>query len=147
MTSEMDPIETKVVSYIRQCDPDLFASSEGKREVVEHISRSMATHIMDALRVNRDHLMAEQAFMLEAVRDPRLCELALRYKKKRQGGLVEVCERLGSSNATEDAWILINAILQIEHENLLVDVEEVVEEVGIHAIERRLTRLFQALLG
>ena len=37
MTSEMDPIETEVVSYIRQCDPDLFAS-EGKREVVEHIS-------------------------------------------------------------------------------------------------------------
>lgn len=143
MTGTMETLKLKVMDYLRHTTPEKMATPAGKQEVISVVSRFVATHILEELHGRREHLMAQQAFMLEAMRDNRLSQLALTYKEKLQEGLVGIFAQLGSQSANDDAWILLNSIIQFENENLLRDIAE----VDILAIESRVARLLTALVG
>lgn len=137
----VDPIESKVNEYIDSMEPGAIKSLEGKVQLVSYLGRVVTTYIMEELKGRREHLMAEQAFMLEALRDPRLRGLALQYKDRLQKGLLAVCEVLESEHPKNDAWIMLNSIMQTEHENLLKDIAA----VDVAEIEGRFIRLFKSL--
>jgi len=143
MTSGMNKIKAQLNDYLQQCDTQIMSTPEGRSSVIDQLSHFLAAKIVADLLVKREHLMAEHAFILEALRDDRLRTIALSYKHSKQMGLVDICKTLGSTNAIDDAWIVLNSILQIEKENLLRDNTQ----IDCMEIESKLGRLFTALFG
>ncbi|HCE41063.1 TetR/AcrR family transcriptional regulator [Alloalcanivorax profundimaris] len=92
-----------------------FQGDGASREtLIESLAQVTTAFMLDELNNRRDHLIAEQAFLQEAILDPRLRELADLYLEEMGTLLVGACEAIGSPTPELDAEVIHARIMALE---------------------------------
>jgi len=95
--------------------------SPGKRaELLDQLADAVCQFIQFEVTEQHDHLIAEQAFLYEAILNPRLAELATHYVQEQRNALTQALELLGSRTADLDGEILMSVFFRMEN-RLLTD--------------------------
>jgi DNA-binding transcriptional regulator YbjK len=120
MIEVVEPFRQQVFALLDQFDHQRLADPASRDQLIELLTGMTTMFLYQESRERRDHLIAEQAFMQEAVLDTRLRDLALAY----EGGLVDalqkVCEKLGAVEPVNDARLIWAGITSLER-RLLID--------------------------
>ncbi|MFP1683433.1 TetR/AcrR family transcriptional regulator [Alloalcanivorax sp. C16-1] len=85
-----------------------------REQLIEALASATTAFILDELHNRREHLVAEQAFLQEAILDPRLRGLADLYLKEMALLLVDACRALGSATPEMDAEVINARIMALE---------------------------------
>ena len=101
----------------------LDGSTEVRQQVADEIAEFATQYIQSQLQERREHLIAERAFLLESLLNPRLYGLAQAHRQILLQGVTHFFEILGSSRPQEDGELLTALILQMEYRGLLDGVE------------------------
>lgn len=97
----------------------LDGSPEARQQVADELADLAMQYIQNQLQTRRDHLIAERAFHLESLLNPRLYDLAQAHRHILLQGVTHFFEILGSSQPQEDGELLTALILQMEYRGLL----------------------------
>lgn len=114
MTDVIEPFRDQAFALIDQFDGKLAADGA----LLDRLTEMTSAYLLDEVQNKRDHMIAEQAFLHEAVLDERLRSLAGVYKQKQLDVLAVACERLGSQQAALDAEMLYAVLSGIEQDML-----------------------------
>jgi len=121
----------------------LAGSQQARQELVERIVELAIQYVLTQLNERREHLLAEQAFLQEALLNPRLEQLAQSHRRILSLGVVHFFQVLGSGQPEQDAKVLTAIILQMEYQGLL----DGVERLDISEMRAILTRYLYLVLG
>ena len=129
---------------LQQLSTGMQQDAETRLAVLEQLVEVAIVYVQAQLTENRERLLAEQAFRLEALLNPGLLELAAAHRKILVQGVDKFFRVLGSPQPDEDARVLTGMILQMEYQGLLDGVENLdLEEM--RSILRRYLRLVMGL--
>lgn len=115
-----------------------------RRQVTDEMVELAILYVKRQLQINREQLLAEQAFRQEALLNPGLRELAVAHRQILSKGATHFFEVLGSREPGEDAHVLTALILQMEYQGLLEGVEQL-DEAGMRVVLRRYLYLMMGL--
>lgn len=116
-------------------------SGARREELIARLANMTTLFILDEVTNRRDHLVAEQAFIQEAILDARLRELADLYLKELTGLLVDACRAFGSADPELDGELVHSYISAIEVRLLTHP-----EWVDVDAIEARMRHVLGKLI-
>lgn len=102
----------------------------------------IAQHIESELSEKRDHLLAEQAFLHEALLNPQLATMAEHYYQHLVDEMEKLCEVLAIPNPSEAADIVVAVIFRVERQGLALNAEP----FDVAAASHTLRRVFHGLL-
>lgn len=114
MTEVIEPFRDQAFALMDQFDTRAGADEA----LLDGLAEMTGAYLLNQVRNKRDHLIAEQAFMHEAVLDERLRSLAEVYKQKQLDVLTVACERVGSRSPALDAELLYSVLSGIEQDML-----------------------------
>lgn len=114
----IEPFQRQTVALLDSFDSDL-PQGVARKAMFSTLTDMITEYLLTEVTHNRDHLIAEQAFIQEAALDPRLAELAALYFAKQQRVMVAVCEKLGTLNPELDAEFTLASLLSLERQLLL----------------------------
>lgn len=144
VNNDIIPFANKLVKFLERFESDEIRSSEVRALVVQELASRVTAGIYCDLTQNRNKLIAQQALLHEAVRDPRLAEIAMTYRKALlNSGFLKACEIYGADDPERDANLLLAGIINVQYEYLL----KTPESVDKQAIEKQLVHLFNSLLN
>ncbi|WP_111657125.1 TetR/AcrR family transcriptional regulator [Isoalcanivorax indicus] len=118
MEEVIEPFRDQAFALIDGAPPQVADSPEARRQLLDMLAEMTTAYVVGEVTNKRDHLIAEQAFMHEAVLDERLRGLADLYKAKQIEVLVRACEKLGTTAPPLDAELMYGALLHLEYELL-----------------------------
>ncbi|MDK8465316.1 TetR family transcriptional regulator [Marinobacter sp. SS13-12] len=105
-----------------------------RRELASRLSAISTAYLYEQFTRRREQVLAEQVFLMEALRDDRLAGLARNYREAWTAGLRQILERLDSPSPGRDAALLVNVTLGMGYDSLLngraVDYAALSETVG-----------------
>lgn len=143
MSDVVVPLNEDAARFIESKDIKLLEDAAVREQLVEALAALIAGHIHHELREKRDHLIAEQAFMHESIRDPRLKEMAKHYYEHLVMDLKRLCEHIGVKEPEIAAEMLMGTIFRIEYEGLLL---ENADDFDVARARKILKRQFMALV-
>ena len=143
MNDVVVPINEDVAAFIEANDVNMLENDALRNQLVDAMASLLVGHIHHELREKREHLIAEQAFMHESIRDPRLKGMAKHYYDHLVLDLQKLCEQIAIQDPDIAADMLMGTIFRIEYEGLLLDDPEAFDEDRAKKI---LKRQFLALL-
>ncbi len=142
MEEVIEPFSEQAFAALKQFDSAALQDPERRNQLIDMLAEMTVSFINNEVTDKRDHLMAEQAFLHEAVLDERLQELARTYQDKQVQVLRQVCEELQTPDPVQDAEIVMASLYFIESQ-LLADPGSLDEE----ALRARVRHLLQLLVG
>ncbi|MCG8438203.1 MAG: TetR family transcriptional regulator [Pseudomonadales bacterium] len=137
----IEPFKEQAFALLSQFSRESLANPEERTRLVTLTSQMMAAFIVDELTNRREHLVAEQAFLQEAVLDNRLRDLADLYLRQQLEGLIIAAERFGSDQPKLDAELILSTMVTLE-QRLLVHPERTSQEF----VESRMHNLLNKLI-
>lgn len=136
----IEPFQRQVFALL-----DSFGGLPEDDEACERLFSQLAdmigAYLVSELNEQRDHLIAEQAFMQEAILDKRLAQLAKLYTDKQLEAMTEACRKLGSPEPEMDAEFALANIWALERQMLLAG------EADPVAIRRRALHMLRFITG
>lgn len=117
------------------------SESLGREELIQRLANMTTLYILDEVTNHRNHLVAEQAFIQEAILDERLRSLADLYLDELTQLLVSACEAFGSGNPQLDGEVIHSYISVIEVRLLTHP-----EWVNSDAIETRMRHILEKMI-
>jgi len=139
MVEIIEPFREQAFGLLAQFDETRLADPQQRLELLNSLSDMTTFFLYQESREKRDHLIAEQAFMQEAVLDGRLRDLALVYTHKLVEVLQSACEKLGTEEPAQDAQLMWASIMNLEHRLLLDPAFSVTD---LRALVGRMLELF-----
>ena len=137
---------SSVESDLQQIAATVSESPAARLQVLEQIVEMAVGYVQVQLTENRDSLLAEQAFRLEALLNPGLLGLAAAHRKILRQGVDRFFLGLGSSEPDTDAEVLTGMILQMEYHGLLdVDGQDQLRLEQMRAVLRRYLHLVMGI--
>ncbi|PIE41129.1 MAG: TetR family transcriptional regulator [Gammaproteobacteria bacterium] len=121
MSDVVVPVHQDVAAFIAANDVQTLTDPATSRQLVDAMATLIAAHIHHELCEKRDHLIAEQAFMHESIRDPKLKDMARHYYEHLVLGMKKLCEQLAIQEPEIAADMLMATIFRIEYEGLLLE--------------------------
>ena len=118
MEEVIEPFRDQAFAFIDNAPANLASSPAQHAAMLDALADMTTAYVVGEVTDKREHLIAEQAFMHEAVLDERLRGLADLYKAKQLEVLVRACEKLGTSQPHLDAELIYGALLHLEYEML-----------------------------
>ena len=94
-------------------------SQEARARLADEIARMTVDYVRHQLLTRRDQLIAEHAFRLEALINPRLASLVGAHQQILLQGSAQFLEVVGSAQAQLDAQVLTGIIGRMEYHGLL----------------------------
>lgn len=143
MNDVVVPINEDVAAFIEANDVKMLEDEAIRNQLVDAMASLIVSHIYHELREKRDHLIAEQAFMHESIRDPRLREMAKHYYEHLVLDMKKLCEQIGIQDPDVAADMLMGTIFRIEYEGLLL---ESPDDFDVERAKKIMKRQFFALL-
>lgn len=137
----IEPFKQQAFLLLSQFTQESLADAPERTRLIEQMAKMMAMFMDDELNNRRDHLIAEQAFLQEAMLDDRLRELANVYLQQQLEGLVLAAEQFGSKNAQLDAELIHSTMLSIEQRLMMQPTDD-----NLGYIQQRITHLLDTLL-
>lgn len=126
---------------VNKYDVKLIRSDELTRiKFTEDLMEMGARYIKAQVQFRRDDLMAEMAFLMEAVRDEHLKPLAKDYKQVWYTRLIEFLKMAGTPAPEEESILVISAVQGLLYEGVLNDGE--VDEAKVRGVLKRAVGFF-----
>lgn len=141
LTEVIEPFKQKAFELLSNFSRDTLANPDSRAQMVTTFGTMLAAFITDEFHQRREHLVAEQAFLQEAVLDERLRDLADLYLRQQLESLKIATEMFGCSNPRLDAELILSTMMTIE-QRLLVHPEYATSEF----VEARMCNLIDKLL-
>lgn len=127
MTEVIEPFNAQVMPLLEQFDASSIDDANRREEIINTLADMTAAFIINEVLTKREHLIAERAFMQEALLDDRLRSLADLYTQKQVDFMLQACEKLRTPEPRRDAHFLMANIMHIEY-RLLIDPEAIDQE-------------------
>jgi DNA-binding transcriptional regulator YbjK len=142
MKEVIDPFSTQAFELLDQFNADQLDDPAQRKQLINMLAEMTTSYIISEVREKRDHLIAEQAFMHEAVLDERLRELARLYHEKQMTVLVQACEKLRTPNPEYDADLIIASFHYMERQLLSMP-----EREDVDRLKGQVEHLLELLVG
>jgi len=142
MNDVVDPIYKHVGEFVSQNRESLSSDPELLDQMLERLTALIVSFMQMELNDKRDHMLAEQAFMHECLRDPRLREVARTYFDHLLDELVQICRLIGVDEPEIAGELLMGTVFRIEQEALM----EPVGQFNLVKAHKMLKRQLQALV-
>ena len=139
MNDVVQPIYQHVGEFIEQHKADVGASPEVTNQLLQNLSQMIVSYMKLELTDKRDHMIAEQAFKHECLRDARLRSIAQTYFDHLLEEMVELCKVIGVEDPEIAGELLMGTIFRIEHEALMIPVAQFDEDKACRMIRRQLS--------
>jgi DNA-binding transcriptional regulator YbjK len=137
----IEPFKEQAFGLMSQFSRDSLKQPDERARLVKLLAQMMGAFIVDELQNRRGHVVAEQAFIQEAVLDARLREMADMYLARHVETLAMACELFGCKEPKLDAELIFSTFLSIE-QRLLVHPEKISQEYA----EKRMYNLMEKVL-
>lgn len=124
--------QSTLEAMLGRCD----GSEQARRQLAEDVAELAVQYVQHQLRERHDHLLAEQAFLREALLNPRLRGLAHAHRQILQQGVTHFFDVLGSRQPEQDAVLLTATIMQMEYQGLLDGVENLDSQAMLAILKR-----------
>lgn len=141
MSDVIGPFRDQAFGLIGQLDVN-GVDADKKAAVLAALADATADYILRQVREQRDHLIAEQAFFMEAVLDERLRKLAENYKAEQLKVLRQACERIGAGQPQEAAELIYADLSGIELDLLVAP-----QHLGDADVRERIRYLFRVVMS
>lgn len=125
-------IQSTLEDMLLRCD----GSEPARRQLAGEIAELAVQYVQHQLRERRDHLLAEQAFLREALLNPRLRDLAHAHRQILQQGITHFFVAIGSRQPEQDALLLTATIMQMEYQGLLDGIENLDSQAMLAILNR-----------
>ena len=145
MNDVVDPIYQHIGDFVHQHKSALDTDPQMLDQLLERLTALITSLLQMELRDKRDHMLAEQAFMHECLRDPRLREVARTYFDHLLDELVQLCRLIGVQEPEIAGEILMGTVFRIEQEALMVPVEQFDMQKAHKMLKRQLQSLIPAV--
>lgn len=142
MSDVVNPIYQHIGDFVNQHKDSLHSDPELLEELLDRLTALIMSFIQMELRDKRDHMLAEQAFMHECLRDPRLREVARTYFDHLLDELVQLCRLIGVEEPEIAGELLMGTVFRIEQEALMVPVDQ----LDLSKCHKMLKRQLQAFM-
>lgn len=142
MTEVIDPYSEQAFAALQQFDAETLKDPTWRNQLIDMLTEMTVSFINNEVTDKRDHLIAEQAFLHEAVLDERLKDLARAYQDKQVQVLRQACEQLQTPEPGQDAELLMASFYFIES-RLLAYPDSLDED----ALRGKIRHLLQLLVG
>jgi len=119
MENVVDPIYAQAEGFIQNNRETFEKDPSARMQLVERMAMLITMFIQSEVTEKRDHLMAEQAFMHECLRDPHLREIARSYFDHLVNQLRQLSGIIGLKDPDIAGDILMGAVFRIEYEALI----------------------------
>lgn len=116
-------------------DDSLRRDSPFRPILAERLTQIALVWMRDQFSRRRDQVLAEQVFVMEALRDERLANVARQYRQSWIDGLERLLARLDSPLPRQDATLIVNVVLGMSYD-LLLEVPGTETEVLGASVER-----------
>ena len=142
MNDVVDPIYKHVGEFVSQNRESISSDPELLDQMLERLTALIVSFMQMELNDKRDHMLAEQAFMHECLRDPRLREVARTYFDHLLEELVQICRLIGVDEPEIAGELLMGTVFRIEQEALM----EPAGQFNLVKAHKMLKRQLQALV-
>ena len=124
MSDVVNPIYQHIGDFVNEHKESLYRDPELLDQLLDRLTALILSFIQMELQEKRDHMLAEQAFMHECLRDPRLRELARTYFDHLLDEMIQLCRLINVSEPEIAGELLMGTIFRIEQEALMVPVDQ-----------------------
>lgn len=142
MKEVIDPFSEQAFAALQQFNADTLKDPASRNQLIEMLTEMTVSFINNEVTEERDHLIAEQAFLHEAVLDERLKELARTYQDKQVQVLRQACEQLQTPDPAEDAELVMATFYYIESRLLAYP-----DSLNEDALRAKVRHVLQLLVG
>lgn len=139
----IDPVWVRIYEFVGQYGGQRPADLQKRMEFVAGLSQLAAEFVERELTEQREHLLAEQAFMQAAILDERLRKPAMEFRQRLIDGLTMFCVAMGTQDPPLDAELIHQTFMQLEYEHLIRE-DQVFDRARV---ERVLAHRFGLVLG
>ncbi|MFN3714388.1 MAG: TetR/AcrR family transcriptional regulator [Alcanivoracaceae bacterium] len=139
MEEVIEPFRQQAFGLLAEFDTDRLQDTAERERLTDQLADMTTFFLYQESRDKREHLIAEQAFLQEAVLDPRLRDLAVTYTNKLVEVLQSACDKLGTADPAKDAQLMWASIMNLEH-RLLLDPAFTMQD--LRGLVRRMLELF-----
>lgn len=142
MKEVIDPFSEQAFAALQQFNADTLKDPASRNQLIEMLTEMTVSFINNEVTEERDHLIAEQAFLHEAVLDERLKELARTYQDKQVQVLRQACEQLQTPDPDQDAELVMATFYYIESRLLAYP-----DSLNEDALRAKVRHVLQLLVG
>lgn len=142
MKEVIDPFSEQAFAALQQFNADTLKDPASRNQLIEMLTEMTVSFINNEVTEERDHLIAEQAFLHEAVLDERLKELARTYQDKQVQVLRQACEQLQTPDPDQDAELVMATFYYIESQLLAYP-----DSLNEDALRAKVRHVLQLLVG
>ncbi len=112
----------QVQSLITSYDFDeLTRSRELRSKLSDDLVNLGMQFVKSQIRFRKNEILAEQAFLLESLRDEMLKPLARKYREVWQNSLASILGNLGSKTPEENASMIISTVYSQQYDGVIAD--------------------------
>ncbi len=97
----------------------LKRGGEGRAQLARRLAAIVTAYLGEQITHRKDEVLAEQVFLMEALRDPDLTHLARQHRTAWVSGLESLLQRLDSQSPRRDASLLVSVVLGLGYDGLL----------------------------
>lgn len=142
MSDVINPIYQHIGDFVNEHKESLHSDPELLEQLLDRLTALILSFIQMELRDKRDHMLAEQAFMHECLRDPRLREVARTYFDHLLEEMVQLCRLISVEDPDIAGELLMGTVFRIEQEALVVPLDQ----FDMTKAHKMLKRQLQALV-
>lgn len=129
-------------TYLDQFDLAAFQQSSAmRRKAADGLVVIGGRYLMEQIKNRKNEILAEQVFLLEALRVPELRALAQKYRTAWIAGLEAVLKRTGTPTPEADAALLVSAVMGLGYDGVLYE-----ETFTLDRLSGVITRLMYLVL-
>ena len=118
MEEVIGPFRDQAFALIDSAPALETGTAANRAGLLDTLTDMTTAYVLGEANTKRDHLIAERAFLHEAMLDDRLRSLADLYKRSQLEVLERACEKLGTSSPVLDAELMYCGLLHLEYELL-----------------------------
>jgi DNA-binding transcriptional regulator YbjK len=100
---------------------ELTKSKELRDKLCDQVVSLGVQYINAQIRFRKNDILAEQAFLLESIRDEMLKPIARKYRIVWQSSLANLLRDLGSKSPDENATIIISTVYSLQYDGVIND--------------------------
>lgn len=141
MNDVVDPIYQHVGEFVKEHQETLHSDPALLDQMLDRLTALIISFMQMELSEKRDHMLAEQAFMHECLRDTRLREVARTYFDHLLDELVQLCRLIGVEEPDIAGELLMGTVFRIEQEALMVPVDQFNMQKAHKMLKRQLRAL------
>lgn len=143
LSQVIDPTWVRIYEFVGQYGGRRPDDAARREEFVTGLAKLATDHVEHEVLNQRDHLLAEQAFLQAAILDERLRKPAAAFRQRIIDGLAMFCTTVGAKDPALAAELVHQTFLQLEYEQLIRE-DQQFDRARAEAV---LTHLLRLVLG